>query len=617
MTCWHQRSTQYTLFRSGCPAWLNVHPKPRQGFCQLAWNPVSLRPQCLVTAPSLCEPVPPYTLQDPMTTNVWLSVAGRRTNLRQFSGLTDRIFGLGWGLRECSVIVTPPPSSAIAFKTPWTGLLAVGSDANAQPPGLGSHPIESNHPQNGPQRFKTRSQYKSTQIIVKLVSIDLVRTSLRTRSLQARDRKYSQLDISIPANLRHSRWRPKAESICSGLSPPVLVLGRASSDGMIVEIPADRDVSPAKLPPRVLKNLNSISLCPTTRSLESDKYGISRASRDTALRVDVDPRRYRELDLSPAQEGVCAYFIQYPTCFALEEIRSFDTPARGHISAARHCDSNPSFKLANQIAPSFDAYISQAQRVPFTSKTPPFRTLRYGYNTGFESRLEFYSFNKIPAAIPPSCSARLESSLVTTRRAVYSAAQHPSRLQLDLVQTLLAGVTQLHSVLLLLLGVNQTHLWIDRECCRVAGRSERPPPPERAESESGSESRKKNVQGEGANTVQYSTVHGGFMLGCALGAGLDSLVPGWYVGWCMGMWYTRDEGEGRGRSVGRDMMHEVASVLILRLRFKCASREAWRSLSVVRELDKYGRDEDTRCTGSIIRSKDGLGGKTNWMESLR
>ncbi|KAJ7123237.1 hypothetical protein C8R43DRAFT_1135952 [Mycena crocata] len=254
----------------------------------------------------------PYNIRPSM--NVWLPVARRRTNLSgircEAQDLDSSV--LGWGLRECSVLVTRF-DSPMAYNTVvianTTRLLADDLDANAQPTfailGLGSHSTESNHPQNGPQRFKTRSQLKSTTQIVSLTRISdtiikmvlgrppdrcATPTLLSTAHHRSHHKTESTLKLyrsrSIPANLRHSRWPPNAESICSGLLPPVLVLGRASLDGIIVS-------SGYQL---------IISLCPTTRSLESYNYGISRVCRATALRVDVDPRRYRELDLSPVQE---------------------------------------------------------------------------------------------------------------------------------------------------------------------------------------------------------------------------------------------------------------------------------------------------------------------------
>ncbi|KAJ7172853.1 hypothetical protein C8R43DRAFT_943926 [Mycena crocata] len=142
---------------------------------------------CLITAPSLCEPAPPYTIHDTRSDHQCLAVCCR-ASYKSDTGSSVWV-GVYAGAQYLLLDSTPmisntvipnPPPEPPPSSIPWTRVLAIDSDA-AKTPGLGSHSTESNHPQTDPQRFQTRSQLKSTtQIIVNLVSVlraPLIRSS--------------------------------------------------------------------------------------------------------------------------------------------------------------------------------------------------------------------------------------------------------------------------------------------------------------------------------------------------------------------------------------------------------------------------------------------------------
>ncbi|KAJ7076409.1 hypothetical protein C8R43DRAFT_1143661 [Mycena crocata] len=224
MTCWHQRSTQYTLFRSGHPAWLNVHPKRRQVFCQLTWilfrfdlNVSSQLPRC-----ANLRHHTPYNIRPPM--NVWLSIAGRHTTLRgirfEAQDLDSSVWvGVYASAQYLLLHSTPMLSITVVISIPATATAVVLHTPAFAILGLGSHLMESNHP----QCFKTRSRFKSNANH-RHPSFSLTRTSdTIIKMLFARPRARSLCRTSTldePATRR--KYRYKATERSSARSGPKL-----------------------------------------------------------------------------------------------------------------------------------------------------------------------------------------------------------------------------------------------------------------------------------------------------------------------------------------------------------------------------------------------------------
>ncbi|KAJ7123218.1 hypothetical protein C8R43DRAFT_1135934 [Mycena crocata] len=406
MTCWHQRSVECTRF-------VLVTLPAETGF-SVSWLGILFRldldvssrlPRCANLRHHI-----PYTIQHP-TTNECLAACCPSVYKSEHRILILR-FGLGFTrvLSTCysirlqwhtTLTLSPnpppkPPSSSILFKIPWTRLLANDSDANAQPPGLGSH---------SRNRFKPSSNWPST------------------------------LQDSIPVQVHAANHRELSVS----LTP---------FNGIIINIPAEPTYPrPNFLPSAQEFELGrshcKIFLCPTTRSLESYNYRISSERESACVGSGHRPPSRRAILGGTASwiDPQCRK-IQYPTCFELEE----QDLSRTHIG------DRPNYSRI------------------------------YGVDMG------------IPAAMPPSCmywryamfrsegtirtrvsSARLKSSLVTTRPAVCVRSPDQihvvSKLQLDLVQTLLAARRQS-------IELADSRTAANAVASR-AGYGERPPPPER------------------------------------------------------------------------------------------------------------------------------------------
>ncbi|KAJ7076407.1 hypothetical protein C8R43DRAFT_966208, partial [Mycena crocata] len=255
--------------------------------------------------------------------------------------------------------------------------------------------------------------------------------------------------------------------------------------------------------------------------------------------------------------------------------RSSEVPRAGLIPSAGRFNIQPA---------SNSKRIFHERTLEIVQITPNLRR-RYGGNTGFETRLEFYSFDKIPAAMPPSCIRLMIRCLAVEPRS------DPRRLQTPIGSG--SNFTSREA------SINRTRglATAANAVASRAGYGERPPPPERirACAELESESGKRNVRarGEGASTRSTRSTRRFHVARSERGGALRVRVL-----------------------VDLTWMYYVRWVREVNVRVRVMTKIYF--MTTIHSIELPFRFQDVRYPPRIIypvKVKDPLG-RTNWQESL-